>query len=170
MKIWTLVWGQASIQYRIDSYISMGRYYVSYERLACIILKGWYLVYTTVVCSIAANYYIYCYWLTKRISDIIILLHMIYIQCVIALMFTDIMWLYNILKWLSVISSTLHVSIFDVAPSGEWYYVTVDGLYYSSLMLLLLLLHSARPVDEEGEVAVHTCEEVSGWAITVRTS
>jgi len=58
MKIGTLVLGQTSVQYRFDSYISTGRYYVSYERLACIILKGLYLIYTTVVCSITANYYI----------------------------------------------------------------------------------------------------------------
>ena len=72
-------------------------------------------------------------------------------ECVIGLMFIDIMSLYEILKWLSVITST----IFDVAPSGEWYYATVDGLYYACfLMLLLLLLHSAHRVDEHGEVAV----------------
>jgi len=46
----------------------------------------------------------------------------IYMECVIGLMFIYIMWLCEILKWLSVITSTLHVTIFDVAPSGEWCY------------------------------------------------
>jgi len=57
------------IHNRIDSYIAIWCFYVSYERRVWIILNGWYLLFV-------------------RLHPNILLLA----ECVVALMFTDIMW------------------------------------------------------------------------------
>ena len=65
-------------------------------------------IYTTVVCSITANYYIFCYWLAKHISDIIIILHSIYIYGVRYC--TNVYWYY--------------VTVWDLKVTVRYYFNT----------------------------------------------